>query len=95
MDYLEERKISYDIGLCQINNWWLKKLNIKNHELLNPKKNIFVAAKIYNENVKICKGNIYCALSMYNTGKKKSIIGNKYAKRVIKIRNKIKKEVEK
>jgi len=88
-NFLERKNLNYDIGLCQINSWWLSRLNLKNEDLLDYRLNIFVAAKIYNDNVKLCNGDIYCALSMYNTGKKNSSIGIKYAKKVLAIRQKI------
>lgn len=83
---------NYDVGVCQINTFWLDKLGIDNEDLLDRKTNIYIAAKIYKDNLKRCKNNIYCALSMYNTGKKKSKAGYKYAKKVIKARNKLFKE---
>jgi len=77
---------NYDTGICQINSWWLNRLNITPSHLLDKKYNIGLAAKIYSDNLKRCKNEIYCALSIYNTGKKKSSIGKKYAHKVLKNR---------
>ena len=80
---------NYDIGVCQINNWWLDKLDLDNEDLLDPETNIEVAASIYAQNLKRCNYEIYCALSLYNTGKKNSTIGYKYAKKVLRARKKL------
>jgi len=80
---------NYDIGYCQINNWWLTRLNLNNEDLLDKYLNVDIAAKIYKDNVKRCKGEIVCALSMYNTGKGNSSIGKKYAKKVLRQRRKL------
>jgi len=77
---------NYDTGMCQINNWWLKRLNIPIEYLLDRDYNIELATKIYKQNLKKCNNNIYCALSLYNTGKKKSKTGILYAKKVLKNR---------
>lgn len=89
MDYvLDPLFLNYDIGICQINKQHLKRLNLDNEDLLDPEINIDTAAKIYAYNVKYCKGDLVCALSVYNTGKKNSSIGRKYANKVIKQRKK-------
>jgi len=80
--------LNYDIGICQINKMYLDKNNLDNEDLLDPEINIDMAAKIYKYNVRACKGNLRCALSMYNTGHKRSKIGFRYADKVIKIRKK-------
>jgi soluble lytic murein transglycosylase-like protein len=90
MDYvLDPTFANYDIGVCQINKLWLKKMGLDNEDLLDRETNINVAAKIYLNNVRRCKNNIYCALSLYNTGKKNSKIGKKYANKVLKARKKL------
>ena len=93
MDFvLEPLFLSYDIGFCQINNQHLKRFKISNEDLLNKEKNVEIATIIYSENLKICKGNKKCALSMYNTGNKNSTRGIKYTEKVLKIEEKINKE---
>ena len=90
MDYkLDPLLLNYDIGICQINKIHLDRLDMDNEELLDIETNINIAAKIYLWNVRECKGNIKCALSMYNTGKKHSKIGLNYANKVLKIRRKL------
>jgi len=83
---LDPLGLNYDIGICQINKEHLNQYNLDNEDLLNDDINIDIATRIYKWCVKSCKGNIICALSMYNTGKKHSIIGKKYAYKVLKIR---------
>ncbi len=87
MDYvLDPLLLNYDIGICQINKMHLKRLKLDNEELLDRELNIDIAAKIYSYNLKRCKNKIICALSMYNTGRKESTIGRRYAKKVLKVR---------
>lgn len=86
---LDPLLLNYDVGICQINKIHLDKYDIDNEDLLDEDKNIEIASKIYNWNVRRCNGNIYCALSLYNTGKKNSSIGRTYAKKVLKIRKKM------
>jgi len=83
---LDPLGLNYDIGLCQINKIHLDRYNLDNEDLLDEEINIDIAGKIYNWNVKACKGDIICALSLYNTGHKNSKIGKRYAKKVLKIR---------
>ena len=90
MDYvLDPLLLNYDIGICQINKAHLKRLKLDNEDLLDRELNIDVAARIYRYNLKKCNDEVVCALSMYNTGRKKSTIGKKYAQRVLKIRRSI------
>jgi len=80
---------NYDIGMCQINSQWIDKFDLDNEDLLDRYINVDAAARIYKYNVRVCKGEIYCALSMYNTGYKHSTIGLKYAKKVLRARKKL------
>lgn len=90
MDFvLDPLMLNYDVGLCQINKAHLSRMGLDNEDLLDPEKNIDAACKIYKWNVKKCKGDIMCALSMYNTGKAKCKTGYKYANKVLKIRKSI------
>ncbi len=87
MDYvLDPLLLNYDIGICQINKMHLKRLKLDNEDLLDRELNIDIAAKIYSYNLKRCNNQIICALSMYNTGRKESTIGKRYAKKVLKVR---------
>ena len=81
--------LSYDVGICQINNQHLDRFNLDNEDLLDIEHNIEVATKIYKYNINKCKNDIICALSMYNTGKRKSEIGKKYAKKVLRMKSKM------
>lgn len=81
---LHTSNINYDIGFCQINSWWLLRLNITSYSLLNKEYNLNVAAKIFKDNLIRCKNNVLCALSIYNTGRKNSKIGKKYTALVLK-----------
>jgi hypothetical protein len=90
MDYvLDPTFANYNIGVCQINKIWLDIYDLDNEDLLDRETNIDIAARIYKQNLKRCKNNIYCALSLYNTGRKKSKIGRKYANRVLRARKKL------
>ena len=90
MDYiLDPLLLNYDIGICQINKQHLKRLHFDNEELLDRELNIDTAAKIYKYNLGKCHNEIICALSMYNTGYKNSTIGKKYAKKVLRVRDRL------
>lgn len=80
--------LNYDIGICQVNSQHLDRFNLDNEDLLDIDTNIETAAKIYLYNMRACKNNIRCALSMYNTGKKNSKTGRAYANKVLSIRDK-------
>lgn len=78
--------LNYDVGLCQINKSHFERMGLDNEDLLDEEKNIEAACKIYSYNVKACDGDLYCALSMYNTGKKHCAAGLQYAQKVLKNR---------
>jgi hypothetical protein len=87
MDFvLDPLFLNYDIGMCQINKIHLERFDLDNEDLLDKETNIEIAAKIFKWNLKACRGNVRCALSMYNTGYKNSSIGKAYAKKVLKKR---------
>jgi soluble lytic murein transglycosylase-like protein len=86
---LDPLLLNYDVGICQINKQHLKRLKLDNEDLLDRETNIEIAAKIYRYNIKKCRGDIICALSMYNTGQKHSKRGIAYAKKVLKIRKRL------
>lgn len=85
---LDPLGLNYDIGLCQINKQHLNKFEIDNEDLLDSEINIEIASKIHYLNMKACQQNLICALSLYNTGKKNSIQGLAYAKKVLNIKKK-------
>ena len=90
MDFvLDPLFLNYDIGMCQINKVHLDRLDIDNEDLLDEDTNIEAAAKIYKWNVKQCRGEVMCALSMYNTGYKNSTVGKAYARKVLRIRKRM------
>lgn len=80
---------NYDIGVCQVNKWWLDKFDIDNEDLLDRETNINYATIIFKDNLKVCKEDIRCALSRYNTGKKSSKIGFKYADKVLSAKKRL------
>lgn len=83
---LDPLGLNYDVGICQINKVNFERFDLDNEDLLDDETNIDIAAKIYSWNLRQCKGNTRCALSMYNTGKKHSAKGQRYADKVLKAR---------
>jgi len=81
--------LSYDVGICQINVEHLKNNSLDNEDLLDDETNIELAAKILRYNLNLCRGDYICALSMYNTGKKNSYTGKRYANRVLRARKRL------
>ena len=81
--------LSYDVGVCQINTQHLDRNNLDNEDLLDDEINIELAAKILRHNLNLCGGDYMCALSMYNTGKKDSSRGKRYANKVMRARNRL------
>lgn len=67
-----------DMGLAQINSKNLPRLGLSVQEIFDPCKNISAGAKILQWNYEKT-GSLPAALSMYNTGKASSTIGQKYA----------------
>jgi type IV secretion system protein VirB1 len=72
---------SVDMGLAQINSKNLKNLGLTLEEVFEPCTNLAAGAKIleygFNQT-----GNLPAALSMYNTGRANSTIGQAYAQKV-------------
>jgi len=81
---LDPLGLNYDVGICQINKMHFDRFDLDNEDLLDDEINIDIAAKIYKWNINKCKGNVRCALSMYNTGKAYSKKGSRYANKVLK-----------
>ncbi|NOQ32201.1 MAG: transglycosylase SLT domain-containing protein [Helicobacteraceae bacterium] len=86
---LDPLGLNYDVGICQINKIHFDRFNLDNEDLLDDEINIDAAARIYRWNVTKCKGQIVCALSMYNTGKGNSKTGKKYANKVLRARKRL------
>ena len=72
---------SVDMGLAQINSINLKRLGLTVDQVFEPCTNLAAGARIleygFNQT-----GNLPAALSMYNTGKANSTIGQAYAQKV-------------
>lgn len=86
---LDPLGLNYDVGLCQINKIHFDRFDLDNEDLLEDETNIEIAARIYKWNLNKCRGNIRCALSMYNTGKANSKRGMRYADKVLRKKYKI------
>lgn len=93
--YVEEtelKKLNYDAGISQINGNWKTYYKLTSRDLFNIEKNVNTSARILRKNLdKYCNQDLTCRLSVYNSGYKKSEIGLKYARDVIKNYNNIKK----
>ena len=81
--------LSYDVGVCQVNNMHLDRNDLDNEDLLDDEINIDLAAKILRYNLKKCDGNYRCAINMYNTGQKDSAVGRRYVNKVMRARRKL------
>ena len=81
---LDKLKLNYDAGISQINSNWRKYYKLENKDLFLIEKNVNLSARILRDNLnKYCNQDLTCALSVYNSGYKKSTIGLKYAEGVI------------
>jgi soluble lytic murein transglycosylase-like protein len=49
--WAERRGMSYDVGLMQINSYWIRKYKISLHTLLNPRNNIYVGCWILRQEI--------------------------------------------
>lgn len=47
----EARKLSYDVGVMQINSYWIRKYKIPLRMLLNPKDNIYMGCWILRQEI--------------------------------------------
>lgn len=50
--YAKARKLSHDIGIMQVNNWWLNKLGIASETALEPANNITLGVYILAMEIK-------------------------------------------
>ena len=83
---------SYDIGLMQINSWWLKVLKnygYKPEHLYNPCISIYLGAWILRQCINQ-NGYSYRAIDCYNKGKRAREYSS-YVKKVLKVYKKIRK----
>ena len=60
------RRQSFDVGLMQINSYWLKKLHLDPAEVLDPKLNIIIGCWILSEEIKRYGMN-WKAIGAYHT----------------------------
>jgi len=74
---------SIDMGLAQINSKNLGWLGLSVEDVFDPCKNIAAGAKVLQEGYKRT-GSLPQALSMYNTGRANSSIGQRYAESVFR-----------
>ncbi len=47
----KNRKKSYDVGIMQVNSWWLKKFNLPDSLAIEPSINIMMGAYILNHEI--------------------------------------------
>ena len=82
--FLRRKKYkNYDVGLMQINSWWLRKLNIPLEDAFNPQYNLELGTLI----LKYCYNKYpYYFLSCYHTGRI-TTKGIKYQKKILQIIN--------
>lgn len=57
---------SFDIGLMQINSYWLRRFGLRAEDVLEPAVNVLLAGYIINENF-IAYGPTWKAIGAYNT----------------------------
>ena len=50
--YADERNLQYDVGIMQINRYWIRKYRIPFRMLLDPKDNIYMGCFILSNEVK-------------------------------------------
>lgn len=47
----KNRRKSYDVGIMQVNSWWLKKFNLPDSLAIEPEINIMIGAYILNHEI--------------------------------------------
>ena len=83
-----ERGLSHDIGLMQINNWWLKRLGISPETAIEPGNNALIGVWILAREIQR-HGLTWRAVARYHTPATDSLRGKTYAVNVIKTMRKI------
>ena len=74
---------SFDIGLMQINNWWLRRLKLTPEQVIEPQNNILVGAMILRQEVQKY-GLTWRAIAAYHTPPDKNPgRGKAYARNVL------------
>lgn len=72
----------FDIGIMQINSWWLKRLKLSPEEIVEVENNIMLGSWILADCLKRYDNDLEHALSCYNTGRI-TPVGKKYSKKVL------------
>lgn len=62
----QARGLSHDVGIMQINNWWLKKLRISPETALEPQNNVVLGAWILAQEIQ-CHGYNWKAVGAYHS----------------------------
>lgn len=70
---------SFDVGLMQINNWWLKRFNIPLADAFNPETNIYFGSWILKQEMER-HGDLWLAVGAYHSPKPAR--ANSYARKV-------------
>lgn len=90
VNYLEEQKYNFDVGLAQINIKNIHKFGYKASDLLDPCTNLQLASRILHNNYNRARLNsssdndaLLKALSAYNTGNYNAGFMNGYVDKVI------------
>ena len=73
---------SYDLGLMQINSSWLRRFDLKPHQVLNPSLNVTLGSLILKDC--LARHGLTGGLSCYNTGEPDSQTGRRYAGKVLR-----------
>jgi soluble lytic murein transglycosylase-like protein len=79
-----KRLNSYDLGLMQINSWWIRKFNLDVRELIEPENNILMGIFIIKECTLRMGNNLENILSCYHRGRINER-GIRYARKVLEI----------
>lgn len=81
------RGLSHDIGIMQINNWWLKKLGISSETALEPHNNVLIGTWILAQEIRR-HGYNWKAVGAYHSPNPSR--GQRYAVAVSKRYNRVK-----
>lgn len=90
VEYLEQHSYDFDIGLAQVNIRNVHKYGYRAYDMLDPCKNLNLAASILQHNYLTAKAvsensreALYKALSAYNSGNYHTGFNNGYVQRVV------------